>query len=199
MKETSQSFANKQSFKCYMNYVGMKKHFKTNYDYIKHSGKVSATFEKFRTRTDVFFFNKVSSMEDYENVLLANIIAKPDVFIREIAEREGHDRYIEWRRVQESLSRVVKDDITKLNDDWQTNFISVKGQHPFIMSLYIQKQITMETFTILTHIANIFDYWEKNLLDKIVASDIIKYSRKYRPFLKIDEKKFKKIVRERFF
>jgi hypothetical protein len=106
---------------------------------------------------------------------------------------------MEWRRIQESLTKVVKDDLNQLNDDWQSNFVSVKGQHPIIMSLYLQKQITIETFTILTHVANIFGYWEKNLLDKIVAYDIIKRSRKYRPFLKIDEKKFKKIIREHFF
>ena len=92
-------------------------------------------------------------MEDYENILLANIISKPEVFIREIAEREGHDRYIEWRRIQESLTKVVKDDLNQLNDDWQSNFVSV----------------------------------------------IIKQSRKYKPFLNIDEKKFKRLIRERFF
>lgn len=196
---TSRNFANEQSFKCYMNYIAMKKHFKTNYDYIKMGGKLNTPFKSFRTRPDVFFFNKVSGMEDYENILLANIISKPEVFIREIAEREGHDRYVEWRRIQESLTKVVKDDLNQLNDDWQSNFVSVNGQHPIIITLLLRKQITFETFTILIHIANIFAYWEKNLLDKIIAYDIIRKSSKYKSFLTFDEKKFKNLVRERFF
>jgi hypothetical protein len=37
------------------------------------------------------------------------------------------------------------------------------------------------------------------LVDKIVARDIIRLSKKYRPFLEINEKKFKDIIRDRFF
>jgi hypothetical protein len=63
----------------------------------------------------------------------------------------------------------------------------------------MQKKITLETFTLLTNLSNIFPYWEKEIVDRIVARDIIRLSRKYRPFLSIDEKKFKNLIRERFF
>jgi hypothetical protein len=68
-----------------------------------------------------------------------------------------------------------------------------------LITLYLQKQISLETITILASLSNIFPYWEKEIVDKIVAYDIIILLGKYRPFLEYDEKKFKNIVREQFF
>ena len=200
MKETSRSYVNKESFEAYRMYQAMHRHFNVDkFDFHKYNGKTNVKVESFRTRNDVYSFYRLSEEDNIEELLLANLLHNKNAWVRDIISDEGKQRYNEWRRKNESLTKVVKDDLNKLNDDWQSNFVSVKGQHPIIMSLYLQKQITIETFTILTHVANIFDYWEKNLLDKIVAYDIIKRSRKYRPFLKIDEKKFKKVIREHFF
>ncbi len=200
MRETSRSYVNKESFDAYRMYQAMHRHFNIDkFDFHKYQGRTNAKVESFRTRNDVYSFYRLSEEDNIEELLLANLLHNKNAWVRDIISDEGKQRYTEWRRKIESLTRVVKDDLNKLNDDWQSNFVSVKGQHPIIMSLYLQKQITIETFTILTHVANIFDYWEKNLLDKIVAYDIIKRSRKYRPFLEIDEKKFKKIIREHFF
>ena len=200
MIKTSQSFANEESFNCYVKYLAMKKHFTTDgYDYHKYRGKIRAKFETYRTRNDVFFFHKLAQKEDPEKLLMANMIVKPNVWIREVVEQEGEDSYIDWTKKRDSLTRVVKDDLNKLRAEYQDNFITVNGQHPAIMTLYLQKQITLETFTILTHSANIFEYWDKKVVDKIVASDIIRLSRKYYPFLEIEQKKFKNIIREHFF
>jgi hypothetical protein len=127
------------------------------------------------------------------------MVVKPNAFIREIVEQDGEDRYFEWKKKTDSLGRVFKEDLNKLEDDYQQNFVSNNGQHPHVMGLYVQRKITLESFTILTNLSNIFPYWDKEIVDKIVARDIIRLSKKYRPFLNIDEKKFKSIIRERFF
>lgn len=200
MIKTSQTFANEDAFNCYVKYLAMKKHFTTDgFDYHKYNGKVRASFESFRTRNDVFFFSKLANKEEPENLLLANMLVKPNIWIREIVEQEGEDRYFEWKKKIDSLTRTFKADLNKLKDNYEENFSSPKGQHPYIMNLYVQKQITLETFTILTNLSNIFPYWEKEVVDRIIARDIMRLSKKYKPFLKIDEKKFKTIVRERFF
>lgn len=200
MIKTSLTYSNEESFNYYMKYLAMGKHFTTDkFDYHKYRGKTRASFDTFRTRNDVFFFHKLANKEDAENLLLANFIVNPRVFIREIVEQEGEDRYFEWRKKIDSLTKVFKDDLNKLKDDYQENFVSNNGQHPFVMTLYIQKQITLESFTLLTNLSNIFPYWEKEIVDKFVARDIMRLSRKYRPFLIIDEKKFKNVIRERFF
>lgn len=200
MIKESLTFANEESFNFYVKYLAMKKHFTTDgYDYQKYHGKVRASFDKFRTRNDVFFFHKLAQKEDPENLLLANMIVKPNAWIREIVESEGEYIYTEWRKKMDSLTRVVKGDLNKLHDDYKENFVSYDGQHPYIMSLYMQKQITLETFTILTHLSKIFSYWDKEIVDRFIARDIIRLSRKYRPFLMIDEKKYKDLVKDRFF
>lgn len=178
----------------------MKKHFTTDgYDYHKYNGKIRASFDKFRTRNDAYFFEKLSNKEDPEKLMMANMIVKPNVWIREIVEQEGEDRYIDWQRKVDSLSRIFKSDLNLLDDNFQANFTSVNGQHPLIMSMYMQKKISLETIAILAKISNIFPYWEKEIVDKIIARDIIRLLKKYKPFLEIDEKKFKDIVRDRFF
>jgi hypothetical protein len=200
MIKTSLTFANEESFNWYVKYLAMKQHFTTdNYDYHKYRGKIRSSFDSFRTRNDVFFFHKLANKDDPENLLLATMVVKPNAWIREIVEQDGEDRYLEWKRKIDSLSRVFKDDLNKLDDDYQQNFVAHNGQHPPVMNLFMQKKITLETFTLLTNLSNIFPYWEKEIVDRIVARDIIRLSRKYRPFLSIDEKKFKNLIRERFF
>tara|TARA_B110000503_G_C7092231_1_gene389931 strand:+ start:645 stop:1241 length:597 start_codon:yes stop_codon:yes gene_type:complete len=196
---TSQSYANEKSFHWYVKYLAMKKHFTSDYDYHRYNGKIRASFDKFRTRNDAYFFEKLSNKDNPEQLMLANMIVKPNVWIREIIEQEGEDRYIDWQRKIDSLSRIFKSDLSQLDDNFQANFTAVSGQHPFIMTMYMQKKISLETITIIAHIANIFPYWDKEIVDKIIACDIIKLIKRYKPFLEIDEKKFKDIVRERFF
>jgi len=200
MIKTSLSYANEESFNLYVKYLALKKHFTTDgYDYHKYRGKIRAKFETYRTRNDVFFFHKLSQKDDPINLMLANVLINPNVWIRTIVEQEGEDRYLEWKKKIESLSYTFKNDLSKLDDNYQSNFVSVEGQHPHVMTLYLQKQITLETFTIITHMSNIFPYWEENIVDKFIARDIMRLSRKYRPFLEINEKKFKEILRNRFF
>jgi len=197
---TSQSYANEDSFHWYVKYLAMKKHFTSDgYDYHRYNGKIRASYDKFRTRNDAYFFEKLSRRDNPEQLMLANMIAKPNVWIREIIEQEGESRYIEWQRKMDSLSRVFKTDLNQLDDNFKANFTVLDGQHPFIMRMYLQNKISLETLTILATIANIFPYWDKEIVDRIVARDIIRLIRKYKPFLEFDEKKFKNIVRERFF
>ena len=178
----------------------MKKHFTSDgYDYHRYNGKIRASYDKFRTRNDAYFFEKLSRRDNPEQLMLANMIVKPNVWIREIIEEEGESRYIERQRKMDSLSRVFKTDLNQLDDNFKANFTVLDGQHPFIIRMYLQNKISLETLTILATIANIFPYWEKEIVDRIVARDIIRLIRKYKPFLEFDEKKFKNIVRERFF
>ena len=200
MIKTSQSYANEESFQWYVKYLAMKKHFTSDgYDYHKYHGKIRASYEKFRTRNDAYFFEKLSRKDNPEQLMLASMIKKPNAWIREIIEQEGEDRYVEWQRKIDSLSRTFKSDLNSLDDNFQANFTAVSGQHPLIMTMYAQQKISLETITILAHIANIFPYWEKEIVDKIVSRDIIRLMKKYKPFLHIDDKKFKDIIRDRFF
>tara|TARA_B110000977_G_scaffold64204_1_gene87333 strand:+ start:3126 stop:3722 length:597 start_codon:yes stop_codon:yes gene_type:complete len=194
------NYANEASFRVYVNYLALKKHFDTDsYDYHKYNGKIRASFEKFQTRNDAFFFYKLSKKDDPLKILIANLVHNPKAWIREIVEDRGEEIYAEWERKMDSLTHLYKTDLKKLKDNYHDNLSVISGQHPHIMSMYFQKEISIETFTILSKISNVYDYWEEKVVDKFVARDIMKLSKKYYPFLDIDQKKFSKITKEHFF
>ena len=191
---------NDAGYDAYIKYLALKKHFTTDqYDYFKYNGKVRASMDTFRTRNDAYFFTKLSSKENWVEILIANMVHDQTSWIREIIDTEGETRYLEWKKKIDSLTEVFKTDLKFLNEDWEENFVVPDGQHPLILRLYIEKKITLESFTILIHIANIFEYWDHKILDKIISCDRKRKEKKYKPFLAYDEKKFKTIVRNYFF
>ena len=190
---------NEQGFQAYIKYLALKRHFTTDsYDYHKYNGKVRAKFESFRTRNDAYYFAKLAAKEDYENLIMSNMIVKPNTWVRDILDTPGEQCYVEWKKRIDSLGHTFKTELSKLDDDYQKNFVCSNGRHPFVMTLLIQKRISLETFTILCHISNIFPYWDKNLVDKFVGCDIIRLSKKYKPFLIFDNKRFQEIIKDRF-
>ena len=200
MNQISQTIASDKSFDTYVRFLAIKRHFTTDsYDYFKYNGKVRANNKTFMARNDAYSFAKLGKREDSQGLILANVLVKPDIWVRDLLDEEAEERYILWKKKIEALGYNFKSDLGKLYENYQENFISYDGQHPYIMTKYLQKQISLETLTILAHSANIFSYWDKKVVDKIVAYDIIRLVRKYKPFLAYDEKRFKDIVREFFF
>lgn len=194
------NYATDESFRVYVDYLALKRHFTTdNYDYQKYNGKVRASFDSFSTRNDVFFFYKLSKKKDWHNMILSNILKNPNIWIREILEESGETTFAEWEGRIGALTYTFKDDLSRLKENYADNFIPVNGQHPYVISLYLQNKISIETFTILANISNVYQRWSNEIVDKIVAGDIIRLSKKYYPFLEIDRKKFSEIVKEQFF
>lgn len=199
MKQISPIISSDEGFNAYVKYLAMKRHFTNDsYDYFKYNGKIKASMDSFRTRNDSYFFMKLAKRDDYENIILANMIVKPDVWIRNILDDEGEKRYTDWKKRIDSLGYIFNNEINNMMDGYKDNFIVRDGQHPYIMTMMLQRKISLETFTILTNIANIFPYWDKNIVDKIVSRDIMKKSRKYKPFLDIDWNRYKTYVKDRF-
>lgn len=190
------NYATEAAFKTYIDYLALKRHFTTkSYDYQKYQGKVKASFEAFQTRNDAFFFYKLSLKPERHDLILANMISNPNVWIRDILEETGEEVYMNWKKRIDGLTYHFQQDLKTLDDDYKSNFIVANGQHPKLLSLFLQRKLSIESFTIITNLSNTLDYWEANIVDKIVASDKIQLSRKYYPFLDIDRKKFSAIIK----
>jgi hypothetical protein len=199
MNKISQTLASDDSFNAYVKFLALKKHFTTdNYDYFKYNGKVRANYETFMSRSDAYSFAKLAKKDDVQGLILSNLLINKNIWVRDLLDSEGEARYMNWRKKIESLGYVFKSELAHLNDEYKQNFISVDGQHPYVMTLLLQKKISLETFTILTFMANIFSYWSEKIVDKHISFDIIDKSRKYKPFLEFDTDRFKTIVKERF-
>lgn len=196
---TLPNYINQDSFSTYITYLAIKRHFTTKkYDYYKYNGKVKANIESFAKRNDAFFFAKLSKKDDHINRILANVLENPKVWVRDIVGDKGDTIYTSWKKRTDSLGYTFKGELEQLDDDYKSNFIVSDGQHPYLITLYLQKKISLETFVILCYASNIFPYWEEKIVDKFIACDIIDQSRKYKPFLSYDPKRFNSIIKDRF-
>lgn len=196
----SQKYANRQAFDVYTHYIAVKQHFTIErYDFHKYDGGVKISMDAFTGRQDLFHFHKLSKEVDWKNIILSNLVKNKNAWIGDIADQEGTDCYNAWKKNTDALSYQFGLELSKLDDTFKNNFIVEDGQHPYLLTLLLRKQITLETFTILSHIANIYEYWGDKVVDKYVACDIFNTSRKYKPFLVYDEKKFRKVVEDKFF
>lgn len=195
------NYATDESFRTYIDYLALKRHFTTDgYDYQKYNGKVKASFDSFQVRNDTFFFYKLSKKDERHHLMLSNFIKNPNVWVRDLCEENAEAVYLDWKKRIDGLTYLFTSDLGKLKEDFKSNFVvGSSGQHPYLMQIFLQKQISLETFSILTHISNVFPYWEKEIVDKVVSRDMIRLSRKYYPFLTIDRKKFQSVIKTRFF
>jgi hypothetical protein len=193
------SFLNENGIAAYQEYMAIKRHFTSSYDYFKYNGKVSVSAETFYSRTDAYSFQKLSKKNDYKHLILANMVINPKIWIGDLLEERATEVYLTWKKRNDAITSHVRDNIEKLNEDFQSNFVCNAGQHPILIDLYLRKEISIETTAILMAITNSREYWSKNILDKVMFPDIMNRLDKYHPFIVYSKEKVKKVIKDRFF
>lgn len=188
------------AYDVFKDYIALKNHFTTkSYDYFKYQGKSrSITPEKYNQRKDKVFFMKLAKHRDPKNFLVANFI-EGDTWIGSLAYNEqAQNTYTEWLKRTQSLTYIFKNEIEKLNDDCNSNFIVEDNQHPLALKLYLRKEISIETLVILIDVVRCFSHWQKQLGDDVVWKDLSHKLVKYKPFLQYDRANCKKILLDHF-
>jgi hypothetical protein len=187
-------------FESYCTYIGLKQHFNSkNYDFVKYHGKVKAKRESFDKRKDRFFFEKLAKHEDPKSFLLANFLKNPKGWIRQLSYgEEAKNNYEEWLKKIQSITYIVKTDISKMDETFDENFKVIDGQHPKIVKLYLGGDISLETLVILSDMVGCIRYWDKNLESDPVWEEISIKIKKYSPFLHYDMEKVRKLCLDFF-
>jgi len=187
-------------FEAYCKYIALKNHFtQKNYDYFKYNGKISAKRESFETRRDKYFFYKLAKRKDVEKYLLANMVdGGKNFWIGEMREHIPDTIYAKWRRRNESLTYTFKEDLNRLDEDFDSNFKVEKYGHPHLLRLYLRDEICIETMIILDMLVNYTNVWNKKLNEDLIWGEIYHIMNKYRPFLSINTDKFKQITIDMF-
>jgi hypothetical protein len=188
----------KDAYEMYIYYLALKRHFTSSYDYHKYNGKINASITSFETRKDKFFFYKLSKRSDAKDFILANMVNDPKIWIGDIVGEEGEKVFTEWTKKQQSLSYVFKTELGKLDEDFDSNLITKDGQHPKLLRLHTSGNISQETLIIIDDLTNVFSYWSKKVIDKIIFPDILNRCNKYKPFLNYDKTKMKNILVAQF-
>jgi len=189
-----------EAFDAYKIYLAIKNHFTLDsYDYFKYNKKINVSYDSFLKRRDKIFFAKLGKRkEEYlENFLVANFLHDPKIWIGELLSEECEGRYKNWKRRQESLTYVFKNEVDFMNG-WNANelnswFEVTFGEHPNIIKKYLRKEISLETLTILNSILNFTQRYDSEVNDPIYK-EVSKLCKKYQPFLKFDKSKVKSIL-----
>ncbi len=191
-------YSTREAFDIYVYYLALKRHFTSSYDFFKYNGKVKANAHSFETRNDKFHFYRLSKMPEAKELILANMITNPKIWVGDLLDDKARDVYNDWKKRKESLGYVFRQDLSELNEDDPNSDILTNGDHPRLLKLYMRKQIHIETLIILDDMMKIFSYWDKNIKDTIVYPDINNTVKKYKPFLEYDKAKMKKIVLDKY-
>jgi len=187
------------AYKCYLS---LKNHFtKDSYDYHKYCGKSRASVQSFYKRKDRFWFERVTRQKTDQEIVeffVSNFITCTDpskLWIGEII-REGETRYAEWKKRNQSLSYVFKEETQKLFDSKKVDdvFDCSKG-HPPVLKSFLSGNISMETLVIYDKIFLFGDKFDKQLSDPVWETVRMKM-KKYSPFLNIDVPRYKNILKE---
>lgn len=185
-------------FEAYRNFLALKMHFNSDYDYIKYNGKVSASPQSFDTRKDKYQFYKLSKHKDPLKYLIANFVDGDLKWIGDIFSDESEKTYNEWLRRQQSITYIFEQDLNKLLTSFNDNVIVKNGQHPYLLKQYLRREISIETIIILNDILGFFNHWNKNIEDTVLWPTIYRKLTKYKPFLHYDMFKYRKILKDKF-
>lgn len=187
-------------FETFKLYVSIRNHFnQKNYDYFLYNGKSRTSQESFEKRKDKMFFLKLSKHEDVLGFLVSNFLENSKTWIKELAYSENAEKiYNDWLKRKQSLTYQFKQDISKLDDDFNGLFKVEHNQHPIILKSYLSGDVSLETFCIMLEITNSKKYLDKSLESDIIWEELSLKVKKYTPFIHYDREKIKKICLDKF-
>ena len=190
-------------FETYKTYLAMKNHFtKDKYDYHKYRGKSRATVQSFYKRKDRFWFEKLARNKSDQEVVeffVSNFITCTDpgkLWIGEMI-KDGEGRYTEWKKRNQSLSYVFKEETESLfsDGDFDSMFAMDGTRHPQILKEYLRKNISIETLVILDKVLGFRENFDSHLKDQVWETVSMRM-KKYSPFLNIDVQRYKQILKQ---
>jgi len=189
-------------FDAYRQYLSLKNHFtKDKYDYHKYCGKSRATVQSFYKRKDRFWFEKLARNKDDQEVIdffVSNFITCTDPSKLWIGEmiREGENRYMEWKKRNQSLAYIFKEETEKLFSNQKVDdiFDCSKG-HPPVLKSFLSGNISPETMVIYDRIFLFGKDFDQKLNDPVWETVSMRI-KKYSSFLHIDVFRYKKILKE---
>jgi hypothetical protein len=188
-------------FETYKTYLSIKSHFTNRkYDFFKYGGKSRASVESFNKRRDKYFFEKTSRKMSDEEIIeyfVSNFVASDNpsnVWIGEIIN-SGERNYTDWKRRQQSMSYLFKEESEKLFENEKLDDIfDCSKTHPVLLKKFLGGSISPETMVIYDKIFRYSSDFDKKILDPVWETVSLKI-KKYSSFLNIDVFQYKKILR----
>ena len=126
------------------------------------------------------------------------------IWVGDIIGQTGDDTYKVWSKRIESLHYYYEQDIDYIIDRMTTKdikfndlFLSVGGQHPPIVKMFLSKKINFETLVILDDILKFTKKLNKDITEKVLWPKLCDRMIRYRPFLSYNITKYKISLRDK--
>ena len=197
-------------FEVYKIYLAIKLHFTSknqSYDFHKHNGRTTARLETFTKRRDRYYFHRLSKSYDNKSIVnyfLSNFVSNTNLWVGDIIGKAGDEHYKQWSKKIESLHYYYEKDIDYIIERMTTKdikfndlFLSIDGQHPPIVKMFLAKKINFETLIILDDILRFTKKLNKNIKEKVLWTKLFYRMKRYKPFLSYNITKYKISLRDK--
>ena len=197
-------------FEVYKIYLAIKLHFTSknqSYDFHKHNGRTTARLETFTKRRDRYFFHKLSKSYSDKSIVdyfLSNFVSNTNIWVGDIIGQTGDETYKQWSKKLEALHYYYEQDIDYIIERMETKdikfndlFLSVNGQHPTIVKMFLSKKINFETLIILDDILKFTKKLNKDITEKVLWPKLFDRMKRYKPFLSYNTTKYKISLRDK--
>ena len=197
-------------FEVYKIYLAIKLHFTSknqSYDFHTHNGRTPARLETFTKRRDRYYFHRLSKSYDNKSIVnyfLSNFVSNTNLWVGDIIGKAGDEHYKQWSKKIESLHYYYEKDIDYIIERMTTKdikfndlYLSIDGQHPPIIKMFLAKKINFETLIILDDILRFTKKLNKNIKEKVLWPKLFDRMKRYKPFLSYNITKYKISLRDK--
>jgi hypothetical protein len=183
-------------FEAYREYIALRAHFNSTYDYHKYNGKSSVTQSSFDVRRDKLFFAKLAKHQDPRGLLISTFLEDPKAWIRDISySPTAESRRVAWVKKVQALSYNLKSEMreywSEKTPPYPSIFEASAGSHPIALREYLGGRFSLETLIILIDIGNCMEYWNRDMPNDPVWKEVRTKIAKYKPFITYDSEKIK--------
>lgn len=181
-------------------YHVLKLHFTTDYDYFKYNGKCNISIEAFEKRRDKYHFYKLSrkfERDDYHEYVVANLLNNDNCWAGTLLEDDANEVHMKRMAIIQALSYNFKNDCMVIADSGGINdLLKTEGEYPTLLTMALQRVITIETLCILNSMMNFMPMWSRKIQDDIRYPTLHRKWTKYTPFIHFDRDNYRKYALE---
>ena len=171
----------KDGYECYQLYLALQRHFSTTYDFHKYNGKVKASVDSYKSRNDMFAFEKMAKIvkqEDRVDFFVSHFLKDPKCWIKNMSK----PTYEEYKERIKNFPIRFKEDLQYISHSNPKQLFSVTKDIPEIHKLCLNRTLSLETLVAIDKFFPFIDKHKKEVSVPIVFPDHIDRLINYRPF-----------------
>ena len=190
-------------YEAYELFQALKRHFtQEKFDFFKYRGHINTSKEAFENRKDKWHFYKLSrkfgTKQELTDFLIANFLDNENIWVNNLLVEEADIRYIEYKKVMQSLAYTFENDCISLFEDCKdpNSLLVTNGDYPILLTKALRKEIHIQTLVLLNNILGFVPMWSKTITDTIRWPNYHMKMLKIASFLPRDSVRYKLILKK---